>query len=56
MFSLFGHDAPVTRHSPAIFDAFVNQTKVNSHPAALDRILKGVLSSGESAFMLKTKP
>ncbi|KAI0273284.1 FAD-binding domain-containing protein [Russula aff. rugulosa BPL654] len=23
----FFHDAPVTRHSPAVFDAFVNQTK-----------------------------
>ncbi|KAN0115751.1 FAD-binding domain containing protein [Russula decolorans] len=24
---VFSHDAPVTRHSPAVFDAFVNQTK-----------------------------
>ncbi|KAI0273287.1 hypothetical protein BGY98DRAFT_1099410 [Russula aff. rugulosa BPL654] len=24
---VFFHDAPVTRHSPAVFDAFVNQTK-----------------------------
>ena len=28
IFSVFSHDAPVTRHSPAVFEAFVNQTKV----------------------------
>ena len=29
MFSLFYEGAPVTRYSPAVFDAFVNQTKVS---------------------------
>jgi len=28
IFSVFFHDAPVTRHSPVVFDAFANQTKV----------------------------
>ena len=28
IFSVFIHDAPVTRHSLAVFEAFVNQTKV----------------------------
>jgi hypothetical protein len=28
MFSVFLDDAPVTQYSPAVFDAFVNQTKV----------------------------
>ena len=28
IYSGFSDDAPVTRHSPAVFDAFVNQTKV----------------------------
>jgi hypothetical protein len=30
MLSLFNEGAPVTRYSPAVFDAFVNQTKVSS--------------------------
>jgi hypothetical protein len=57
MLSVYYDAAPVTEYSPAVFDAFVNQTKVSlssrlPHPGT---DCEFVLSSGVRGFMLKTK-
>ncbi len=54
MLSVYYDAVPITEYSPAVFDAFVNQTKVSlsselPHPGT---DCECVLSSGERGFML----
>jgi hypothetical protein len=59
MFSVFYGDAPVTDYSPAVFDAFVNQTKVSPSFGLLHLALRPkyeyIISSGGRVFGLWTK-
>ena len=59
MLSYFYGDAPVTDYSPAVFDAFVNQTKVSPLFGPLHLTLRPeneyIISSGERVLGLWTK-
>jgi hypothetical protein len=57
MLSVYFDGVPVTQYSPAVFDAFVNQTKVSRSLGyhTLTPSCGCVLSFGVHTFMLKTK-